>query len=108
MHEKSEDQKKEVKAAQQGFPAGSVVSNPPASAADTGSTPDLGRCHKPRGNQVGPWAATIEPKGHNYESRWALEPMLRQQKKPPQREPTRRIEEPSRGAAMKTQHSQKK
>jgi len=27
-----------------GFPGGSVVKNPPASAGDVGSTPGLGRC----------------------------------------------------------------
>lgn len=30
------------------FPGGSVVRNPPASARDAGSSPDLGGCHAPR------------------------------------------------------------
>ena len=34
--------------AREGFPDGSVVKNLPANAGDTGSTPDLGRFHKPQ------------------------------------------------------------
>ena len=33
-----------------GFPSGSVVKNPPASAEDIGSIPDPGRSHMPRSN----------------------------------------------------------
>ena len=33
-----------------GFPRGPVVKNLPANAVDTGSIPDLGRFHMPRGN----------------------------------------------------------
>ena len=33
-----------------GFPSGSVVKNPPASAEDIGSIPDPGRSHTPRSN----------------------------------------------------------
>ena len=33
-----------------GFPGGAVVENPPANAGDTGSSPGLGRSHKPRSN----------------------------------------------------------
>ena len=32
------------------FPGGTVVKNPPANAADTGSSPGLGRSHMPRSN----------------------------------------------------------
>ena len=32
------------------FPDGLVVKNPPANAGDTGSIPDLGRCHMPQSN----------------------------------------------------------
>ena len=31
-----------------GFPGGSVAERPPDNAGDTGSIPDLGRCHVPR------------------------------------------------------------
>ena len=34
----------------EGFPGGSVVNNPPASAGDTGSIPGPGRSHMPRSN----------------------------------------------------------
>ena len=34
----------------QGFPGGTVVKNPPASAGDTGSSPGPGRSHMPRSN----------------------------------------------------------
>ena len=40
-----------------GFPGGTVVENLPANAGDTGSSPGLGRSHKPR-------------------SKWAREPQL--------------------------------
>ena len=33
-----------------GFPGGAVVENLPANAADTGSSPGLGRSHMPRSN----------------------------------------------------------
>ena len=33
-----------------GFPGGAVVKNLPANAGDTGSSPGLGRSHKPRSN----------------------------------------------------------
>ena len=33
-----------------GFPGGAVVKNLPANAADTGSSPGLGRSHMPRSN----------------------------------------------------------
>ena len=32
-----------------GFPGGSVITNPPANAGDTGLIPDLGRSHMPLG-----------------------------------------------------------
>ena len=32
------------------FPGGAAVKNPPANAADTGSSPGLGRSHMPRSN----------------------------------------------------------
>ena len=32
------------------FPDGAVVKNPPANAADTGSSPGPGRCHMPQSN----------------------------------------------------------
>ena len=35
-----------------GLPGGSVVKNLPANTGDTGSIPDPGRCHMPRGNDV--------------------------------------------------------
>ena len=34
----------------QGFPGGTVVKNPPASAGDTGSSPGPGRSHMPWSN----------------------------------------------------------
>ena len=34
-----------IKSFSWGFPGGTVVKNPPASAGDTGSSPGLGRCH---------------------------------------------------------------
>ena len=34
----------------EGFPGGTVVKNPPASAGDTGSSPGPGRSHMPRSN----------------------------------------------------------
>ena len=33
-----------------GFPGGTVVKNPPATAGDTGSSPGPGRSHMPRSN----------------------------------------------------------
>ena len=33
-----------------GFPSGSVVKTLPATAGDTGSTPDPGKCHTPQRN----------------------------------------------------------
>ena len=33
-----------------GFPSGAVVENLPANAGDTGSSPGLGRSHRPRSN----------------------------------------------------------
>ena len=33
-----------------GFPGGTVVKNPPASAGDTGLSPGPGRCHMPWSN----------------------------------------------------------
>ena len=39
-----------VKTVLQGFPGGSVVKNPPASAGDTGSITDPGRSHVPWSN----------------------------------------------------------
>ena len=39
-----------VKISEWGFPGGTVVKNPPASARDTGSSPGLGRSHMPRSN----------------------------------------------------------
>ena len=32
------------------FPGGAVVENPPAKAGDTGSSPGLGRSHRPQSN----------------------------------------------------------
>ena len=40
-----------LKATAWGFPGGSVVKNPPASAGDRNSIPDPGRCHVPRSNK---------------------------------------------------------
>ena len=39
-----------IKSYYKGFPGGAVVENPPAKAADTGSSPGLGRSHMPRSN----------------------------------------------------------
>ena len=39
-----------LKNVRQGFPSGAVVENLPANAGDTGSSPGLGRSHKPRSN----------------------------------------------------------
>ena len=39
-----------VKEAKGGFPGGTLVKNPPASAGDTGLSPGLGRSHMPRSN----------------------------------------------------------
>ena len=36
--------------ANQGFPGGTVVKNPPANAGDVGSSPDPGRSHMPWSN----------------------------------------------------------
>ena len=36
--------------AEMGFPGGTVVKNPPASAGDTGSSPGPGRSHMPQSN----------------------------------------------------------
>ena len=41
------------------FPSGPVVKNLPASAGDTGSIPDPGRSHMPRGNEHSYW--TLKP-----------------------------------------------
>ena len=38
--------------AQRGFPGGSGVKNPPATAGDRGLVPDLGRSHLPQGNRT--------------------------------------------------------
>ena len=38
------------KLAERDLPGGAVVGNLPASAGDTGSSPDLGRSHMPRSN----------------------------------------------------------
>ena len=43
------------------FPGGSVVKNPPASAGDMGSIPDLGRSHPRVSAQLNPCLPTIEP-----------------------------------------------
>ena len=42
---------KKIKSKSTGFPGGAVVTNPPANAGDTGSSPGLGRSHMPRSNQ---------------------------------------------------------
>ena len=39
-----------TKTQRQGFPGGAVVGSLPANAGDTGSSPGLGRSHKPRSN----------------------------------------------------------
>ena len=39
-----------IKIPEGGFPGGAVVENLPANAADTGSSPRLGRSHMPRSN----------------------------------------------------------
>ena len=39
-----------VKVSIRDFPGGTVVKNPPANAADTGSSPGAGRSHMPRSN----------------------------------------------------------
>ena len=43
-----------------GFQDGSVIKNPPASAADTGLIPDSGGFHMPHTEQLSPWAVTAE------------------------------------------------
>ena len=51
------------------FPGGPVVKNSPANEGDTGSIPDLGRCHMLRGNEacgpqlLSPRTAMIEAHG---------------------------------------------
>ena len=53
-----------------GFPGGSVVKNPPASAGDVSSIPDPGRPHVPRSNGVG------APQQLSLRSRaWVLQPL---------------------------------
>ena len=39
-----------LKTAQQDFPGGAVVKNPPANAGDAGSSPGPGRFHMPQSN----------------------------------------------------------
>ena len=41
---------KRIKYLGMGFPGGAVVENLPANAGDTGSSPGLGRSHRPQGN----------------------------------------------------------
>ena len=82
-------------AASRGFPAGSVVKNnnndnsnnhPPANAADTGSSPDLGRSHMPWSDQahesqrLSLCSLAQEPTCRNYWSPCAPEPMLLHEK----------------------------
>ena len=47
---KEDSEKAGLKLNIQGFPGGSVVKNPPASAGNSGSTPGLGRFHMPQSN----------------------------------------------------------
>ena len=79
-----------------GFPGGTVVRNPPASAGDTGSSPGLGRSHMPWSN----WAH--EPQLLNLHSRACepqllkpacLEPVLRNRRSHRNERPARRKEE---------------
>ena len=44
--------KKIKKKKKKGFPGGTVVKNPPANVADTGSSPGLGRSHIPQSNSA--------------------------------------------------------
>ena len=44
-----------------GFPGGSVVKNPPATAEDTGSVPGRGRSHMHAREQLSSCTTTIEP-----------------------------------------------
>ena len=41
------EKKRKERRKEEGFPGGSVVKNPPASAGDTGSFPGLGGSHMP-------------------------------------------------------------
>ena len=62
-----------------GFPGGSVVKNPPASARDAGLIPDLGRCHMPWATKPvhhSSWAFVLGPGSHSYWSLHALQPVL--------------------------------
>ena len=56
----------------QGFPRGSVIKNPPASAGDTDSIPDPGRPHMPGATKPmrhNYWVSALEPRSPNY---WRL------------------------------------
>ena len=87
------------------FPGGAVVENLPANAGNTGSSPGLGRSHKPRTEWLGPWATTTEP-AH-------LEPVLRNKRGRDGERPVHRDEEwpplaatrESPRTETKTQHS---
>ena len=62
-----------------GFPGGSVVKNPPASAGDVGLIPDLGRSHKPWSNRArAPQPLSLRSSAWNrsYWSPRAPEPVL--------------------------------
>ena len=51
----------------QGFPAGSVVKNPPANTGDAGLTPDPGGSHVPRSNKARTTEPNaLEPRGRKY------------------------------------------
>ena len=78
------------------FPGGAVVENPPANAGDTGSSPDPGRSHMPRSNEVrAPQLLSLCSRAHEPQ---LLSPCATtteahkpracapQQEKPPQRE----------------------
>ena len=88
-----------------GFPCGAVVESLPASAGDTGSSPDLGGSRMPRSS----WAR--EPRLLSLR----LEPVLRNKRGRDRERPARRDEEwpplaangESPRAETKTQHSHK-
>ena len=63
----------------EGFPGGTVVKNPPASAGDTGSSPGPGRSHMPRRNEArAPQLLSLCSRAHEPQllKPTRLEPML--------------------------------
>ena len=61
-----EKKKKTKEANMRDFPGGPVDKNPPSNAGDTGSIPGRGTKIPHATGQLGPLAATREPKCHNY------------------------------------------